>query len=403
MTYSKPTQIRTLLFAFASCFVLAFSALAALSPSYQEWRNGPVQWIMSPEEQKAWKSVKGDDEAVLFIDLFWVRRDPTAGTARNEFRDEFDQRVRFADEKFVDRRTLGTKKRGALTDRGRVYIVLGAATNMGAEMSHTTTQRGGSGEGPTAGGRAMGARDVWEWDHTDAQKFDMPKIEVVFIEDPDTLKIQRDPQRRDFLRAGPVAIQKAIVNPDLKEVPDWAVRGGLEPKIMVEVRTVPTRVIDPPASSDAPATDTVPDAMGTEQTVTGVVKSGASRLTLLRDASQISPESKSDPFANASSVDLFHKKDNLGWVAQFCSPAREVPMLNFIVRLSGPAGDDSTDRVTPPRDVKPPRLKAVPGCYLLSGAMPLSKMSPGTYRLILMLEDTTTVEDYTLQQTFRLE
>lgn len=401
MTYPKPRQIRTVVFTFAPCFLLAFAALAALSPSYQEWRNGPVQWIMSPEEQKAWKSVKSDEEAVLFIDLFWVRRDPTVGTARNEFRDEFDQRVKFADSKLVDRR-LGTPKPGSMTDRGRVYIVLGAATNMAGEMSHTTRQSGGSGTDAT-GGRAMGGRDVWVWDHADAQKFDMPRIEVIFIEDPGTHKIQRDPQRRDFMRAGPVAIQKAIVNPDLKEVPDWAVRGGLEPKIMVEVRTAPTRVIDPPASSEAPVTDSMPDAMEAEQTVAGAVKSGASRLTLLRDASQISPEAKSDPFANASSIDLFHKKDNLGWVAQFCSPAREVPMLNFIVRLSGPAGDDSTDRVTPPKDVKPTRLKAVPGCYLLSGAMPLAKMSPGTYRLILMLEDTTTVEDYTVQQTFRLE
>ena len=33
----------------------ASSAFAALSPEHQEWGKGPVQWIMTSDEQRQWK------------------------------------------------------------------------------------------------------------------------------------------------------------------------------------------------------------------------------------------------------------------------------------------------------------------------------------------------------------
>lgn len=52
---------------------------------------------------------------------FWTRRDPVPASAVNEYRDEFFERVRVAAEQFAE---LG--RPGWRTDRGEVYIVLGA-------------------------------------------------------------------------------------------------------------------------------------------------------------------------------------------------------------------------------------------------------------------------------------
>lgn len=53
-------------------------------------------------------------------DEFWKRRDPTPGTERNEYREAFMARIAFADYYF----TSGDA-RGSLTDRGRVFLLLG--------------------------------------------------------------------------------------------------------------------------------------------------------------------------------------------------------------------------------------------------------------------------------------
>src|SRR5712692_4149936 len=102
---------------------MAMNGFAALSQKYLDFGNGPAQWIMTKDEQTKWKAIKDDAEAQAFIDLFWARRDPTPGTPANEFRDEFDVRVKYADDHFAH-----GKSRGAMTDRGRVVIIMGGPT-----------------------------------------------------------------------------------------------------------------------------------------------------------------------------------------------------------------------------------------------------------------------------------
>ena len=99
--------------------VVSGSALA-VPPKYIVWGEGPAKWLMTREEARKWKSVSTDEEAQAFVDLFWARRDPTPATSRNEFKEDFDARVKFADDNFSDGRDPGS-----LTDRGRVFILLG--------------------------------------------------------------------------------------------------------------------------------------------------------------------------------------------------------------------------------------------------------------------------------------
>src|SRR5471032_700458 len=93
---------------------------ASISPKADDFLRGPAQWYLTNDEVRALRSTTTDEEAQRAIDLFWVRRDPTPGTARNEFRDEFESRMATADQDFK----LGNK-RGSLTDPGKVYILLG--------------------------------------------------------------------------------------------------------------------------------------------------------------------------------------------------------------------------------------------------------------------------------------
>jgi GWxTD domain-containing protein len=56
-----------------------------------------------------------------FIKIFWARRDPILRTYENEYKEEFNQRVDYANEHFAETDTPGWK-----SARGQVYIVFGA-------------------------------------------------------------------------------------------------------------------------------------------------------------------------------------------------------------------------------------------------------------------------------------
>src|SRR5207253_10071796 len=93
----------------------------ARSEKLAGFAKGPEQFLMTREEQVQWKQIRTDADAQAFIDLFWLRRDPTPSTSRNEFRDNFETAVRYADGHFG-----AGRRRGALTDRGRTFLIYGA-------------------------------------------------------------------------------------------------------------------------------------------------------------------------------------------------------------------------------------------------------------------------------------
>ena len=96
---------------------------AAASPepeSLLEWDKGPAGFLLTKDEEKEWKKVSTEAEAKAFIDLFWAKRNPNPASAFNPFKADFDNRVRYADEQYSHE-----KGRGALTDRGRVLILMG--------------------------------------------------------------------------------------------------------------------------------------------------------------------------------------------------------------------------------------------------------------------------------------
>jgi GWxTD domain-containing protein len=109
--------------------ILAASTMAAatLVPALaqetilQRWLKEDVFWIISDQERGQFNRLQTDGQRALFIDDFWIRRDPTPGTPDNEFRTEHYRRVQWANDHFSSADWPGWK-----TDRGMMYIRFGA-------------------------------------------------------------------------------------------------------------------------------------------------------------------------------------------------------------------------------------------------------------------------------------
>jgi GWxTD domain-containing protein len=90
-----------------------------LKKAYKDWIEKDVSYIITPEERKAWNKLATDEEREQFIEAFWRRRDPDPDTDENEYREEYYERIAYANEHYAS----GIP--GWKTDRGRIYITFG--------------------------------------------------------------------------------------------------------------------------------------------------------------------------------------------------------------------------------------------------------------------------------------
>lgn len=114
-----------------------------LKGTYKTWLNEDVRWIITPEEEKAFKALTNDEERDQFIEQFWQRRNPNPDSPDNEFRDEHYARIEYANEHFA------AGKPGWMTDRGHIYIAYGKPDNIdshpsGGEYERPMDEGGGS-------------------------------------------------------------------------------------------------------------------------------------------------------------------------------------------------------------------------------------------------------------------
>src|SRR5271157_6425487 len=117
-----------------------------LSKTYRKWLDEDVRWIITDEEQKAFKMLSNDEERDQFIEAFWQRRDPTPDTEENEFKEEHYRRIEYANEHFA----AGVP--GWRTDRGRIYIMYGQPDEIESHPSggsYLRPQEEGGGETST--------------------------------------------------------------------------------------------------------------------------------------------------------------------------------------------------------------------------------------------------------------
>jgi GWxTD domain-containing protein len=102
-------------------------------PAGSRWAEGPVQWIMTPDEKRRWQEMSPGADYQEFVDRFWESRNPQPGNPDNVFKTTFERRAAFADAHFLQTE----ETRGSLTDRGMVFILMGPPTYAGKKPLRT--------------------------------------------------------------------------------------------------------------------------------------------------------------------------------------------------------------------------------------------------------------------------
>lgn len=162
---------------------------------YKRWKDEDVRWIITDEERKTFDALKTDDEREQFIEQFWLRRDPDPDTDANEYREEYYQRIAYANEHF----TSGIP--GWKTDRGRIYIMFGPPSEKETHPS------GGSYDRPIwegGGSTSTYPFEIWWYRYIEGVGSD---IEIEFVDPTGSgeYRIARDPNEKDALLYTPNA------------------------------------------------------------------------------------------------------------------------------------------------------------------------------------------------------
>lgn len=162
---------------------------------YQDWVNKDVRYIITGEEKKAFNALKTDEERENFIENFWRRRDPNPDTEENEYREEYYERIAYANEKFAS----GIP--GWMTDRGRIYITWGKPDSVEAHPS------GGSYDRPSyegGGSTTTYPFEIWFYRHLDGVG---DGVEIEFVDPTGTgeYRIARNANEKDALLMVPGA------------------------------------------------------------------------------------------------------------------------------------------------------------------------------------------------------
>ena len=172
-----------------------FKKEEAVKEVYKNWLKKDVAYIITSEEKKAFNALKTDEERENFIENFWRRRDPNPDTEENEFREEYYERIAYANEHFAS----GIP--GWMTDRGRIYITWGKPDSV---ESHPA---GGSYDRPSyegGGSTTTYPFEIWFYRHLDNVG---DGIEIEFVDPTGTgeYKIATSPYEKDALLMVPGA------------------------------------------------------------------------------------------------------------------------------------------------------------------------------------------------------
>jgi len=210
---------------------LAFPAAAQLE-RFKDWDKSPeFAYYATEDEQAAWKAVKSDDEAQKFYNLFWGKRHPDyQKNAQNVFRARFDALAAKADELFPLGKP-GEKKfrRGALTERGKVFILLGPPKAMGSKVVSSQAaapDRGEDAESRLAGAGGGGTMVLTRFQYEKEQLPEWSGVKTLlltFTTDQTTLSESVD-KPADVKKIQKKAIAAALVNPKMTEPPVYKTR-----------------------------------------------------------------------------------------------------------------------------------------------------------------------------------
>lgn len=156
---------------------------------FKDWINKDVKYIITKDERRAFNELKTDEERENFIENFWRRRDPNPDTEENEYREQYYERIAYANENFAS----GIP--GWMTDRGRVYITWGKPDSVESHPS------GGFYDRPTyegGGSTTTYPFETWFYRHLEGIG---DGIEIEFVDPTGTgeYRLARNPYEKDAL------------------------------------------------------------------------------------------------------------------------------------------------------------------------------------------------------------
>src|SRR5437870_8859578 len=95
---------------FAVPFVFLVAAAAfLLAQNAEDWASSPEAYFLTGEERAEWKKLDSRESRQDFIERYWLKRDPTAGTVKNEFRETVLSRIKTADARFGIEKTAASR------------------------------------------------------------------------------------------------------------------------------------------------------------------------------------------------------------------------------------------------------------------------------------------------------
>jgi len=121
-------------FRLISCLLLATLVLALvpaahavkntrdLPPIFRHWIEAEVSYIISTDEKKEFLALTTDEQRDDFIERFWRARNQNPGSEFNGYKEEHYRRLAYVNEHYG----IPGAGDGWKTDRGRIYITLGA-------------------------------------------------------------------------------------------------------------------------------------------------------------------------------------------------------------------------------------------------------------------------------------
>ena len=101
--------------------ITADERIDRLPDHHRDWIEKEVLYIIADKEREAFLDLQSEEERAAFMSAFWQRRDPDTITPANEFKEEHYRRYEHANKYFSRESAMP----GWMTDRGKIYIILG--------------------------------------------------------------------------------------------------------------------------------------------------------------------------------------------------------------------------------------------------------------------------------------
>lgn len=99
--------------------------LDTLAEKYQDFYD-EIEMILTSAEEDVFLRLESDLQRDDFMDRFWRVRDPSPGTSRNEYKEQYEERLEHVEFHFG----RGEPGPGRKSERGRMYLLLGEPMNI---------------------------------------------------------------------------------------------------------------------------------------------------------------------------------------------------------------------------------------------------------------------------------